>query len=158
MIPILQFLPAMGIWFGLMSIPLIGFIALMFQYPIIVENAVQIIFINHYHGKSVFVLGLIFLIFSSCPNLYQISRYTRFYIFTNIGTSLSTRKLGSDIQSFFYRDWLFFSLKLFLQERGTGTIFFRDCPRRGLSLYLAENGASPCKKVTKKKSACPSFL
>lgn len=70
-IPILQFLPAMGIWFGLMSIPLIGFIALMFQYPIIVDSAIQIIFIDHYYGKSIFTLGLIFLIFSFIFQLYN---------------------------------------------------------------------------------------
>ena len=71
MVPILQFLPALGIWFGLMSIPLIGFIALMFQYPIIVDSAIQIIFIDHYHGKSVFMLGFIFLIFSFIFQIYN---------------------------------------------------------------------------------------
>jgi protein-S-isoprenylcysteine O-methyltransferase Ste14 len=71
MIPILQFLPAMGIWRGLMSIPLIGFIALMFQHPIIFESAIQIIFIDHYYGRSVFVLGFIFLIFSFIFQLYN---------------------------------------------------------------------------------------
>ena len=69
-IPLLQYLPAMGIWLGFMSTPLIGFIALLVQYPFMFENAINIIFIDLYYGKSVFIFGMVFFLYSFIFQLY----------------------------------------------------------------------------------------
>jgi len=71
LVPLLQYLPAIGPWLGLMSIPLIGFLILLFQFPFMYSQAFELIFLRDYYGKSIFILGLVFFIYSFIYQLYH---------------------------------------------------------------------------------------
>lgn len=55
-IPILQYVPCASIWFGIMSIPLISYLILFFQYPDILQHDFQ--FFLGYEGTIIAFLGL----------------------------------------------------------------------------------------------------
>lgn len=55
-IPILQYVPCASIWFGIMSIPLISYLILFFQYPGILQH--DFLFFLGYEGAIIAFLGL----------------------------------------------------------------------------------------------------
>ena len=56
MIPILQYIPCASFWFGIMSIPLITYLFIFFQYPYILESDFK--FFLGYEGTIIAFLGL----------------------------------------------------------------------------------------------------
>ena len=53
-----QYVPCASIWFGIMSIPLISYLMLFFQYPTILQH--DIIFFLGFYGTYIAYFGLIF--------------------------------------------------------------------------------------------------
>ena len=68
LIPILQYVPCISIWFGIMSIPLIAYLVLFFQNPGIL--LIDIRFLVGTYGFNIILFGLILYIYSL---IYQIS-------------------------------------------------------------------------------------
>ena len=62
LILLVQYVPATGIWFGIMSIPLVTYISFFFQNPNILLNDVQ--FLTRSYGFYVVIFGLIFFIYT----------------------------------------------------------------------------------------------
>jgi len=59
---LVQYVPATGIWFGIMSIPLATYITFFFQDPNILFNDIQ--FLTRSYGFYVVIFGLIFFIYT----------------------------------------------------------------------------------------------
>ena len=59
---LVQYVPATGIWFGIMSIPLVTYITFFFQNPNILFNDIQ--FLTRSYGFYVVIFGLIFFIYT----------------------------------------------------------------------------------------------
>ena len=55
-IPVLQYVPCASIWFGIMSIPLISYLIIFFQYPGILQH--DLLFFFGYEGTIIAYLGL----------------------------------------------------------------------------------------------------
>ena len=68
LIPIFQYVPCTGIWFGIMSVPLISYLVWFFQYPNILLYDLS--FLIRAQGFYVVLFGLILYIFSL---IYQLS-------------------------------------------------------------------------------------
>ncbi len=68
LIPIFQYVPCTAIWFGIMSVPLISYLVLFFQYPNILLYDLS--FLIRAQGFYVVLFGLILYIFSL---IYQLS-------------------------------------------------------------------------------------
>ncbi len=62
LILLIQYVPATGIWFGIMSIPLVTYITFFFQNPNILLNDIQ--FLTRSYGFYVVIFGLIFFIYT----------------------------------------------------------------------------------------------
>ncbi len=62
LILLVQYVPATGIWFGIMSIPLVTYITFFFQDPNILFNDIQ--FLTRSYGFYVVIFGLIFFIYT----------------------------------------------------------------------------------------------
>ena len=62
LILLVQYVPATGIWFGIMSIPLATYITFFFQDPNILFNDIQ--FLTRSYGFYVVIFGLIFFIYT----------------------------------------------------------------------------------------------
>jgi hypothetical protein len=60
LILLVQYVPATGIWFGIMSIPLVTYISFFFQNPNILFNDIQ--FLTRSYGFYVVIFGSIFFI------------------------------------------------------------------------------------------------
>ena len=68
LIPILQYVPCTSIWFGIMSVPLITYLALFFQNPGILLYDIR--FLVGTYGFYIIMIGLILYIYSL---FYQLS-------------------------------------------------------------------------------------
>ena len=68
LIPILQYVPCTSIWFGIMSVPLITYLALFFQNPGILLYDIR--FLVGTYGFYIIIIGLILYIYSL---FYQLS-------------------------------------------------------------------------------------
>ena len=68
LIPLLQYVPCTGIWFGIMSVPLISYLAFFFQKPSIILYDIR--FLVGTYGFYIIFFGLILYIYSL---VYQIS-------------------------------------------------------------------------------------
>ena len=68
LILLFQYVPATGIWFGIMSIPLITYLTFFFQNPSILFNDFQ--FLLGTYGVYIVIFGLIFSFYSL---IYQLS-------------------------------------------------------------------------------------
>ena len=68
LIPLLQYVPCTGIWFGIMSVPLISYLAFFFQKPSIILYDIR--FLVGTYGFYIILFGLILYIYSL---VYQIS-------------------------------------------------------------------------------------
>ena len=68
LIPILQYVPCTSIWFGIMSVPLITYLALFFQNPDILLYDIR--FLVGTYGFYIIIIGLILYIYSL---FYQLS-------------------------------------------------------------------------------------
>jgi len=70
LIPFLQYVPCTAIWLGIMSVPLISYLVLFFQYPSILLYDLR--FLIGTQGFYVLVFGLILYTYSL---IYQLSHY-----------------------------------------------------------------------------------
>lgn len=61
LIPILQYVPCASIWYGIMSIPLISYLFIFFQYPDMFQYDLQFFF--GYEGTSIACLGLVLYLY-----------------------------------------------------------------------------------------------
>lgn len=68
LIPIFQYVPCTAIWFGIMSVPLLAYILLYFQFPQILWYDIQ--FLIRTEGFYVVLFGLILYVYSL---VYQLS-------------------------------------------------------------------------------------
>ncbi len=68
LIPFFQYVPCTAIWFGIMSVPLLSYLALFFQYPSILLYDLR--FLVGTYGFNIIMFGLILYI--SCL-IYQLS-------------------------------------------------------------------------------------
>jgi protein-S-isoprenylcysteine O-methyltransferase Ste14 len=62
LIPIFQYVPCTGIWFGIMSVPLISYFAFFLQNPGIIYYDIN--FLIRSHGFIIILLGLIFYVYA----------------------------------------------------------------------------------------------
>ena len=98
-IPILQYVPCASIWFGIMSIPLISYLIIFFQYPGILQHDIQFFFgypgtIIAYFGLGLYLYCLIFhlrhrkLLMATGP--YKIVRHPQYlaFIIMTLGLTL----------------------------------------------------------------------
>ncbi|NHJ22612.1 MAG: isoprenylcysteine carboxylmethyltransferase family protein [Candidatus Lokiarchaeota archaeon] len=72
LIPIFQYVPCTAIWFGIMSVPLLAYILLYFQFPQILWYDIQ--FLIRTEGFYVVLFGLILYVYSL---VYQLSHRGR---------------------------------------------------------------------------------
>jgi protein-S-isoprenylcysteine O-methyltransferase Ste14 len=72
LIPIFQYVPCTAIWFGIMSVPLLAYIFLYFQFPQILWYDIQ--FLIRTEGFYVVLFGLILYVYSL---VYQLSHRGR---------------------------------------------------------------------------------
>ena len=68
LIPFFQYVPCTAIWFGIMSVPLLSYLFLFFQYPSILMY--DLLFLMRTQGFYVIIFGLILYIYSL---IYQLS-------------------------------------------------------------------------------------
>jgi protein-S-isoprenylcysteine O-methyltransferase Ste14 len=68
LVPFFQYVPCTAIWFGIMSVPLLSYLFLFFQYPSILMY--DLIFLMRNQGFYVIIFGLILYIYSL---IYQLS-------------------------------------------------------------------------------------
>ncbi|MHA2391799.1 MAG: methyltransferase family protein [Promethearchaeota archaeon] len=68
LVPILQYVPCTGVWFGIMSVPFLSYLALFFQNPRIILSDFEFLFGSH--GIYIIIFGLIFYIYSL---IYQLT-------------------------------------------------------------------------------------
>ena len=68
LIPLLQYVPCTGIWFGIMSVPLISYLAFFFQNPSIILYDIR--FLVGTFGFYIIIFGLVLYLYSL---IYQIS-------------------------------------------------------------------------------------
>lgn len=68
LVPILQYVPCTAVWFGIMSVPFIGYLALFFQNPRIIISDIEFLFSSH--GIYIIIFALIFYIYSL---IYQLT-------------------------------------------------------------------------------------
>ncbi len=61
-VPILQYVPATGIWFGIMSIPLIGYFIFLFSFPTMIWN--DFLFLITSPELIIALVGLVIFIYS----------------------------------------------------------------------------------------------
>jgi len=62
LIPIFQYVPCTSVWFGIMSVPLISYLAFFFQNPGIIYYDIQ--FLIRSHGFYIILFGFIMYIYS----------------------------------------------------------------------------------------------
>ena len=62
LIPFYQYVPCISIWFGIMSVPLVSYLALFFQYPNILLIDIQ--FLTRSYGFNIVLFGFILFIYT----------------------------------------------------------------------------------------------
>ncbi|NHJ23907.1 MAG: hypothetical protein EAX89_04995 [Candidatus Lokiarchaeota archaeon] len=68
LIPIFQYVPCTAIWFGIMSVPLLSYLLLYFQYPSILISDIR--FLIRTPGFFIIILGLVIYLYSL---IYQLT-------------------------------------------------------------------------------------
>jgi len=68
LIPIFQYVPCTAIWFGIMSVPLLSYLLLYFQYPSILISDIH--FLIRTPGFFIIILGLVIYLYSL---IYQVT-------------------------------------------------------------------------------------